>query len=207
LRENDETPAEDDDAGETVVVDRAPAVEEGTVVIDRGPALEEGTVVIDRARAVEEGTVVIDRAAPVDDGTLVIDRSAADEGTIAIEGRRDRARRPAPRSSSVLGALPRRGQRRELREAPGGPAANRTAVLASGPGAVSTYLPRAIPAPPAPRTIPEAGAEATRADAPRLPSVSRSSTRWSRTALAAFACACAISIAGLVILLVLVTAG
>ena len=192
MSETDASHELDDDAGETVVVDRTPVVEEGTVVIDRA--------------APDEGTVVIDRAVP-DEGTVVIDRSSPDEGTVAIERRRGGARRTPPRSSSVLGALPRRGQRRELTKAPGGEAANHTAVLASGPGAVTAYTPRAIPDPPTISAISEAGPEATRADAPSMPSVARSATRWSRTALAAFAGACVVSVAGLIVLFVLLNAG
>jgi hypothetical protein len=193
VRESYETQAEDDDAGETVVVDRTPMVEEGTVVVDRSPAAE-------------EGTVVVDRSVP-DEGTVVIDRSSPDEGTVVIERRRDGAQRTPPRSSSVLGALPRRGRRRELTHAPGDESVNRTAVLASGPGAVTAYTPRAIPDPPTISAVTEAGPEATRADAPSMPSVARSATRWSRTALAAFAGACVVSVAGLIVLFVLLTAG
>jgi hypothetical protein len=184
----------DDNGGETVVVDRTPIVDEGTVVIDRVPAPDEGTVVIDRSVAPDEGTVVIDRSSP-------------DEGTVVIEGRGARSRRAASRSSSVLGDIPRRGQRRELTPAPGGAEVQRTAVLASGPGAVNSYAPRAIPAPPAEGVIPESGPEATRASAPSMPSVVRASTRRSRIALAAFALACVISVVGLVMMIVLLTAG
>lgn len=197
-------PEPEDDGGETVVVDRSPAVDEGTVVIDRTPAIEEGTVVIDRSPPDGEGTVVIDRSAP-DDGTVVIDRSAPEEGTVVIERRRDR--RTPPRNASVLGTLPQRGRRRELTPAPGGEEVNKTAVLGSGPDAVTTYAPRAIPSPPVQSVRPEIDSDTTRADPRSLPSVSRRSTRWSRAALAAFAAACLISLVGLGLLVVILTAG
>jgi hypothetical protein len=203
---SDELPDSEEDGGETVVVHRTPAVDEGTVVIDRSPAVEEGTVVIDRS-APEEGTVVIDRSLAVEEGTVVIDRSAPEEGTVVIDRRRDSGRRTPRSGASVLGTLPQRGRRRALTPAPGGEAVNKAAVLASGPGAVTTYSPRAIPSPPAPSVNPDTGQSATRAAAPSLPSVARRSTRWSRTALAAFAIACLISLIGLVLMVVILTAG
>jgi hypothetical protein len=138
---------------------------------------------------------------------VVVDRSSPDEGTVVLEGRRARGRRVAPRSGSVLGAIPRRGQRRELTPAPGGAEVQRTAVLASGPGAVSAYAPRTIPAPPVVAVTPEPGQEATRADAPSMPSVVRASQRRSRVALAAFAIACIVSVVGLVLMILVLTAG
>jgi hypothetical protein len=82
---------------------------------------------------------------------------------------------------------------------PVAPGYGRGAVDAVGPGTVTTYEPREIPEPPAaPPVLP--GVEATRADAPAMPSVARRSRRGGWIALGVFAASCVVSVGGLVAL-------
>lgn len=193
------TSGESDEVGETVVVDRSSAVEERTVVVDRSVAPEEHTVVVDRSAPVEERTVVVERST-LEERTVVVDRSApVEERTVVVDRRRNR-----PRSGSVLGDIPRRRRHRELTPAPGG--AQSSAVLASGPGAVTAYTPRAIPPPPSPAPEIALGPEATRADAPSMPSVAKSAHRTTLFAFGALAAAVVISVVGLIVIVQLIAA-
>ena len=79
-------------------------------------------------------------------------------------------------------------------------------MLASGPGAVTVYTPRAIPAPPTPSSEIVRGIEATRVDAPSMPSVAKSTRRGTLFTLGSLAAALVISVVGLVVLVVLFTA-
>ena len=82
---------------------------------------------------------------------------------------------------------------------PVAPGFGRGAIDAVGPGAVATYEPREIPAPPA-APAPFQGAEATRAEAPSMPSVARRARRGAAVTLALVAGACLVSIVGLIAL-------
>jgi hypothetical protein len=172
----------------TVVVDRS-APDDGTVVVDRS-APDDGTVVVDRS-APDDGTVVVDRSSP-DDGTLVIDRAAPDDGTAVVERPDAPAKRPP-----VMNAPTRRRNRREVTLAPGA-GANKEATLAAGPGAVAAYPARAILAPPSAAPIIELGPEASRADAPSMPSVAKQSRRRGLIALAVAGGAVVVSVIGLI---------
>lgn len=174
-----EDPAADDadDADETVEADR--------------------TVVGSRQR----------QGAPADDDT----RAVTDDATIAsmsdasAVGRRPRRIRSALLPPGVLRA----------------PQASRTATVTlpewidpapeardgAGPGAVTAYAPRSIPAPPQSEPLPPSSDEPTRADAPHMPSVRRASKRRSRVVLAAVTLACALSVAGLWLVALVAIAG
>jgi len=188
-----------DSPGEhTVVVNRA-ALEEHTVVVNRA-ALEEHTVVVDRDSP-EEHTVLVDRDVP-GEHTVVVDRDVPEEHTVVV----DRGAKPESRLA-VLGVISRRARRRDLTPAPGGAAAQRTSVVASGPGAVSTYSPRAIPQPPLVAPKLESGPDASRLDAPSMPSVRRQSRRFGRTTLAIAAAACVVSVTGIVVVILALVTG
>lgn len=188
---------DDENDDRTTVIDReAPDLDERTVVVDRSADPDDGTVVVDRSAAPDDGTVVIDRGSDVDDGTVVVDRgTAADDGTSVVQRGKNREARRA----SVLDSVPSGRGRRSITVPPVEPGFGRDAVEAVGPGAVSSYEPRAIPAAPlSPGDIP-LGEEATRADAPSMPSVSRRSRRLGLAALASFAAACVVSVVGLIV--------
>jgi hypothetical protein len=214
-----------DDDG-TVVVDR-PAPDdlddEGTVVVDR-PAPDdlddEGTVVVDRPAPDDEpedgATVVVQR--DDQDSTIVVDRSDADstvvvdradgDSTVVVErdGSAPAATSDNPKRADSLRVLPRRGANRQITRAPG-VGAEKKGVRASGPGASGSYSPRAIPAPPpAPVEIP-LGPEATRMDAPSMPSVSRHSRRLGRITMAVFAGSFLVSAVGIVLIVVALIRG
>lgn len=189
----------DDDAVDdgTIMVDRS-APDDGTVVVDRtaDPDPDDGTVVVDRTSDPDDGTVVVDRSAEPDDGTVVVDRSvAADDGTLVVE----RPAAPAKRGP-VMRTLPRRGAKREVTLAPG-TGANKTATLAPGAGAIAEYEKREIPAPPAATPQIELGPEASRANAPSMPSIAKQSRRRGLIALSVTAGAIVISVVGLVLVI------
>ncbi|MGV3713287.1 hypothetical protein [Pseudolysinimonas sp.] len=169
------TPA--DDAAETVTATRFTATPP-----DDEEAAE--TIVVDRE--LDGETVVVERDG---DSTVVVEREAAD-GTVAVT----RAR-PASPSTPALG----RGRRRRgMTMPPVAPGYGRGAVVASGPGAVSTYEPRAMPEPlPAPTVFP--GVAATRVPE-ALPSVQRRSRRAAVVTLALVAASGVVSVVGLVAL-------
>ena len=171
-------------AEETSVVDREAEAE--TIVVDR--AAEAETIIVDRV----DRTVVVDRG-PASDGTAP-DGAAPDgpapDGTVAVT--RERPAAPGP-------ALPRGRRRRGMSMPPVAPGYGRGAIEAVGPGAVSTYEPREIAAPPV-EGVPFAGVESTRAAAPSMPSVSRRSRRVAAVSLALVAAACVVSVVGLVAL-------
>jgi hypothetical protein len=146
--------------------------------------------VVDRSEP-DESTVVVDRSEP-DESTLVVDRSEPDEHTIAVD------REPAKRSN-VMRSLPRRGGKRQITLAPGADA-NKTATLAAGPGAVAEYTARAIPAAPTAAPVVELGPEASRANAPSMPSVAKLSRRGGAIALVSAASAVVVSVVGLVLI-------
>jgi hypothetical protein len=165
--------------------DEGEAAEE-TVVVQREPDAE--TVVVDRELGAE--TVVVERAGA--DRTVVVDRDPAVEGTLAVT--RDRAASPGGGP-----AIPGGRRRRGMTMPPVAPGFGRGAIDAVGPGAVTTYEPRAIPEPPvAPASLP--GVAATRTPAPQLPSVARRARRTGMIALGVFAASCVVSVAGLVAL-------
>ena len=82
---------------------------------------------------------------------------------------------------------------------PVAPGFGRGAVDAVGPGTVTTYGAREIPAPPvAPPAF--TGADPTRATAPSMPSVTRRSRRSGIAVLIVFGASCVVSVVGLVAL-------
>lgn len=170
---------------ETIVVDRE--VEAETIVVDR--EVEAETIVVDRE--VEAETIVVDRS-DLSDSTVIVDRTPAQDGTVAVT--RERAKKPAA-GPAVPGGRRRRG----MTMPPVAPGFGRGAVDAVGPGAVTTYEPREIPEPPS-ATPAFVGVEATRAEAPAMPSVARRSRRAGLIALGVFAASCVISVGGLVTL-------
>ncbi|MEO5534682.1 MAG: hypothetical protein ABIR17_06065 [Pseudolysinimonas sp.] len=215
-------PASGDDREGTVVVAREP--EESTVVVDRDPV--ESTIVVDRAPV--ESTVVVDRAPapaadpavdpdpdPAADRTVVV---ARDESTVVVERDSDRTvavhREPdapsgdvAAPGNRVTSALPPAigsgRRRRGMTMPPVAPGFGRGAIDAVGPGAVATYEPRAIPAPPVvPELLP--GTAATRVESPALPSVRRRTRTLGAATFAIFGMACVVSIAGLIALAIFV---
>lgn len=176
----DPTHPEDDDAAETVTATRFTAA-----IPPEDDAAE--TVVVDRE--LDGATVVVERET---DSTVVVDRGPAGEeaadGTVAVT----RARPTSPTTP----ALGRGRRRRGMTMPPVAPGYGRGAVVASGPGAVSTYEPRAMPEPPpAPTVYP--GVEATRVPE-ALPSVGRRSRRAAIVTLALVAASCVVSVVGLV---------
>jgi hypothetical protein len=188
----DEPPAPAEQDERTVVVDRSP--EESTVVVDREPV--ESTVVIARDEPTrDEATVVVDRDA---ESTVVVDRDTAappTDGTVAVTRNRVTSALPP----AIGGSRRRRGMTMPA-VAPG---FGRGAIDAVGPGAIATYEPRAIPAPPVvPELLP--GSAATRIASPALPSVRRRTRALGAAALAVFGVACVVSIVGLVALGILV---
>ncbi|MEO8529212.1 MAG: hypothetical protein ABI435_09045 [Pseudolysinimonas sp.] len=198
-------PASGDDDEGTVVVAREP--EESTVVVDREPV--ESTVVVDRASgpaadpavehtvvvARDESTVVVDRDS---DSTVVVDRepaAPAGDGTVAVT--RNRV------TSALPPAIGGTRRRRGMTMPPVAPGFGRGAIDAVGPGAVATYEPRAIPAPPVvPELLP--GDAATRIASPDLPSVRRRTRVMGAATFAIFGAACVVSIVGLIALGILV---
>jgi hypothetical protein len=184
------------DAGETIAVDRS-AIEEHTVVVQR-EAPEEHTVVVDREDAAEH-TVVVDRG-DAGELTVVVDRGApeADPASTSLRVKR----------VSALDKLPRPSRRRTLTLAPGDDGTNLSATPAVGPGAVDSYVPRQVPAPPPAASTLLSGSEvtrpeATRTAAPSMPSVARHSRKLGLVALTAAVIACVVSVVGLVAIVVL----
>lgn len=163
---------------------------------------DERTTVVDRtSTAPDDGTIVVDRISTApDDGTIIVDRSSAapDDGTVVVS--RDK---PAARKPGVPGLPSRRSNKRRITLPPVEPGFGREAVEASGPGAVSTYEPRLIPDVPQAAADVELGPEATRADAPSMPSVVKSSRRMGLIGIVGFALACVLSVAGLAIFAVM----
>lgn len=152
---------------------------------------DEETLVVDREAEAE--TIVVDRP-DLPDRTVVVDRGpdgAAPDGTVAVT-------RERPKKSTAT-SIPSGRRRRGMSMPPVDPGFGRGAVDAVGPGAVSSYEPRAIPEPPSPPPAFE-GVEATRAEAPAMPSVARRSRRGSLISLGVFAASCVVSVAGLVAL-------
>jgi hypothetical protein len=146
---------------------------------------DEETRVVDRQAEAE--TVIVDRA----DRTVVVERGPAPDGTVAVT--RERATSPA--APGIPGGRRRRG----MTLPPVAPGFGRGAVDAVGPGTVTSYEPREIPAPPA---APPAftGVDATRAASPSMPSVTRRARRTGIVVLVVFAASCVVSIAGLIAL-------
>ena len=169
---------------------------------DADDDLDERTTVVDRtSTAPDDGTIVVDRTSTApDDGTIIVDRSSAapDDGTVVVS--RDK---PAARKPGVPGLPSRRSNKRRITLPPVEPGFGREAVEASGPGAVSTYEPRLIPDVPQAAAEVELGADATRADAPSMPSVVKRSRRMGLIGIVGFALACVLSVVGLVIFAVL----
>lgn len=205
----------DDDDEATIVrplwavpVDEVIEDDEATVVRPvRGGSLadddlDERTTVVDRtSTAPDDGTIVVDRTSTApDDGTIIVDRTstAPDDGTVVVS--RDK---PAARKPAVPGLPSRRSNKRRITLPPVEPGFGREAVEASGPGAVSTYEPRLIPDVPQAAAEVELGADATRADAPSMPSVVKRSRRMGLIGIVGFALACVLSVVGLVIFAVL----
>jgi len=205
-----EAAADDDVDDGTVMVDRRVAPDDGTVVVDRSEP-DEGTIMVDRSAGAadnhDDGTIVVDRTgshsspqpSESDDGTVVVDRTGSspsepDDGTLVVE-------RPAPpvKRGPVMRTLTRRG-RREVTLAPG-EGANKSATLAAGAGAVAEYTTRAILAAPVAAPVIELGPEASRANAPSMPSIAKQSRRRGLIALGLTAGAIVISIVGLVLVI------
>lgn len=177
----------DEVAEETVVVERTatettPAAPAPPV----DPEAGEETVIVDRE--LEAETIVVERA----DSTVIVDRGPAAEGTVAVT----RARAKAPEDGP---AIPGGRRRRGMTMPPVAPGYGRGAIDAVGPGAVATYEPREIPAPPAAQAE-FAGVDATRAEAPSMPSVTRRARRTGMISLAVFAASCVVSVVGLIAL-------
>ncbi|WP_395641052.1 hypothetical protein [Pseudolysinimonas sp.] len=171
----------------------ADAVVEPEIEPEIDPESFAETIVVDREAEAE--TVVVDRI----DRTVVVDRGSAPDGTVAVT--RERGQVPPPGR-----AIPAGRRRRGMTMPPVAPGFGRGAVDAVGPGAVASYEPRAIPEVPA-ETAPFEGAEATRTEAPSMPSVARRSRRGALTTLVLFAGACVVSVAGLIALGIAVVAG
>jgi hypothetical protein len=167
------------------------------VVVDRSAPVDERTIAIDRSDA-DERTIAIDRS-ETDERTIAIDRSETDESTLVVD------RQPKPRAS-VMRTLPRRGAKRQITLAPGA-GANKTATPAVGPGAISEYTARPIAPPPAQAPAVQLGPEASRANAPSMPSVARQSRRRGTIAVGAAAAAVLISVVGLVLIVNALLAG
>ena len=187
---------------------RETEVDEGTVVVDRSGEpveVDEGTVVVDRSGEpveVDEGTVVVDRSAEPDESTIVVDREPANDSTVVVDridpqGPTIVVDKPAAKRSSVLRTLQRRGSQRQITLAPG-ENANKVGTIAAGPGAVAEYTAREIPAPPVAHAVIELGAEASRAEAPSMPSVAKQSRRRGLISLAAASASILVSVVGLI---------
>ena len=195
----------DDEAEETVVVDRE--IEAETVVVERtatettpaaapanaapdvDPESLAETVIVDRE--VDAETVIVERSDAAD-RTVIVERGPAGEGTVAVT----RARAKAPDAGP---AIPGGRRRRGMTMPPVAPGYGRGAVDAVGPGAVTVYEPREIVEPPV-APAPFQGVEATRAEAPSMPSVTRRARRAGMISLAVFAASCVVSVVGLIAL-------
>lgn len=151
------------------------------------------TVIVDREAEAE--TIIVDRA----DRTVVVERGSAPDGTIAVTRSRTKPPEAGP-------SIPSGRRRRGMTMPPVAPGYGRGAIDAVGPGAVTVYEPREIPAPPvAPSAF--AGVEATRAPAPSMPSVARRSRNRAAVSLALAAGACVVSVAGLLAIGIAVLGG
>jgi hypothetical protein len=193
----------EDDADETLVVDRhsrraapprAPADaeddEDRTVVVDRGGDADDRTVVVDRGGDDEDRTVVVDRPGREVDRTVVVERRG--RGPAAPEA-------PAEDHDDVLRVLPRR---RGIRTAPVEQGFGREPVDAVGANVVEAYAPRPIAPVPVPGPAVPRGDAPLRAPSPSMPSVQRRSRTAGAVALLAFGAACVVSVIGIVAIIV-----
>jgi hypothetical protein len=121
----------------------------------------------------------------------VVDRGDPDRTVVVAGGA---IREPGPPEPAPA---PRRAARRMRITLPDDTPVSERAVEGTGSGAVERYEPRAIPAPPEIEALPS-GPDATRADAPGMPSVTRASRSAGRRALLIAGAACVVSVAGLV---------
>lgn len=168
-----------------------------------------------------EATVVVGRARPaasdIDEATVVVDRSRAgsfemDESTVVIDRSGGAAVAPSGLEETIV--RPRRGLRRRRSTMFDDSPSLETTIPRSAvsferptePEPPAIYKPR--PAPLVPKAPPAVGGgpAPTRVENPALPSVTRQGVRRSRMALLAFVGACAVSVAGLVTLVVVVFA-
>ncbi|MFE1665179.1 hypothetical protein [Microbacterium sp. P02] len=194
---DDTGPDSDDDPGSTIVVDRA-----GSRAPHPAPT-EEATILGPRRtrRANAESAVEAPQPEPA--------------GASEAESGHARSDAPAAEASAALlladGVQPFEAPHRPI--APHRPRSHRAkrtriilppsteastrAVVGVGPGAVEPYAPRDVPPPPVAAMELAEGPEASRADAPQMPSVRRASARGSAIALASVAGACVVSVAGL----------
>ena len=220
-------PADDDDE-RTTVVERADAAhgtedDDRTTVVDRtGPPMDlddERTTVVERTSPPaddDERTTIVERTGPPaghdDDGTVIVARrSDTPDGdddhsaTIIVARAHETAERPPAKSASRPSASTgtRRGRRR-ITLPPVEPGFGAEPVDAVGPGAVATYAPRPIAPVPPVVVAPPLGADATRAPAPSMPSVVKRSRTIGIVAVGGFALACAVSVVGLVTIVVAV---
>ncbi|MFF2052857.1 hypothetical protein ACFVU2_14740 [Leifsonia sp. NPDC058194] len=208
---------------ETIVVHRPQPVDE-TVVVERPDAQPEpeldDTIVTPRPDPELDATRVVHREEEGEDGveaTRVVHRpdddDDADDADDTVIGRRSPAPAEAAPHAAVAPAVPPRTPaprtpaprtRRSLRAQrtpivlPTSVSASARAAEAVGANAVDAYAPRPIPAPPAPGPDLGSGPDATRAEAPSMSSVRRSSRKAGWVVLAVIAGACVVSIGGLV---------
>lgn len=191
-----DAPEHEETEDRTIVVQRDTGeLEDHTVVVDRDAEPEDHTVVVERGGEAEDRTVVVERGDG--DRTVVVDRNASPDATVVVS-RGAKAKRTPTKTP--------RGRTR-INLPPVEPGTVEQAILAPGPGAVAAYAPREIaPQPEASAPI-ELGPEATRAPAPSMPSVRRSSRRLGVIALVGFALACVVSVAGLAGILTMVLRG
>lgn len=197
----------DDDLEETADRVDGPQLDDRTVVVERGG--DDRTVVVarrGRPAEVDDGdrTVVVARRGGTEteaeaDRTVVVERKGTDDRTVAVPRQR-RGRAAAPVAADpVINLLPRR---RGIRTAPIEPGSGREPVEAIGPNVVETYVPREIAPPPAAVAAVPRGEEALRAEAPSMPSVLRQSRRAAAVSLLVFGAACAVSVVGVVAVVV-----
>ncbi|WP_313540981.1 hypothetical protein [Leifsonia aquatica] len=127
-----------------------------------------------------------------DSDDTVIARRAANTAAAGSEAPVVPPRTPVPRTRRSL-----RAQRTPI-VLPTSVSPSTRAAEAVGANAVDTYEPRPIPAPPAPGPDLGSGPDATRAEAPSMSSVRRSSRKAGWITVAGIAGACVVSIGGLI---------
>lgn len=193
-----------------------------TIIAGSDDEILDGRTIIVGDAAMDEGTILVEREAG--DGTIMVDRGVLDDGTVLVGGEGDEARtilvgrganRPldapqpdeGPDAGTIVVGRPnaspgrrspsRRGDKRRIALPPVEPGYTPLVVDAVGPGAVETYEPRAVSAPPVPVAPLDQGNEASRAYPAELLSVRGKARRRGAVTLLAFAGVCLLSVGGL----------
>ncbi|GAA1518617.1 hypothetical protein BJ978_000869 [Agromyces terreus] len=187
----DETVLVERDTDATVVVERTPREAQG-----HGPDADADAENGDGDDADADATVVVARdSAPVDDTEP---DTEPDTDATRVVVREQSAKPPLTHPAEQIMKTPTRRDRRRPAPAPVSEDVLRTAEPGIGPGLAGHYPARDLPV-AAPAPLPEltAGPPPTRDPSTALPSVARRSRRSAVVSIAAFATACAITVAGI----------